>query len=594
MIYTESQQFNRRGILLLVLVALGIYVLPMALLPVRGIEARMAFLANREARTDDAGSQTGVFQGQSPYALATRGLYAIAALGRPTGDKAESSVTGSAGRRGLPALSPHKALWSVRLPVLLGLAFLILPAAHVIATEIGKVEAYFVAGMALTCWPLALVANLDRRLVVLAGLLNAAWFMWYHYARNHGNWDMAWAAAAAFMLLACLEGGTLLLAVFYTPLIFLRRPFRIWQRMLNPVHLFALAAILIISIFWAHVSHADQALEAIRRGYGDDNGLSLSLMTRIVLFPAVFGLLFMPWPALTWPAYCAAYRPLERSSAFCHFLRALAAPLFIIAWAMPGFPQLLMVSVVPALACLATVHYQLLVRRYIVPLRRFSIWFRRVTAVPLLMLMGTIIVHTTGILEFDGLKARTLAMMSTVGALGLMFLLFARWRSLVSHFWVEVVLDTAGAVCVVLAVTLGAIDVLRRDVELEAATLTAAVPEDTPVFVMQGGRVWTTAFHSRRRLVPVAEASNLPETEKVVYVWGGAKPPILETRTWDRVSEPLPMRRPNRISMRQKQAGRPGWILSAVRDADPPAEDVMRMYRGTLNPEAERLLGAGR
>jgi len=590
MIYTENPNFHKRGTALLLLVAAVLYVLPMAVLPIRSGEARMAYLANKEADPVPAKGRRSLLNGKSPYALISHGIYHLSKPLDPARHRLDATVRAEGEPPGLPALSPVRAKWSVRLPLLLGLALLILPCAHVIASEVGKVEGYLVAGMTLTCWPLIALGNIEKRIVVLAGLVNCAWFMWYHYGRCHKNWDRAWAAAGIFMLLACLEGGTLMLIVFYLPIIFLRRPFRIWQRMLNPVHLVTLAAILIFSIFWAHFSHAGEAVEAIRRGYGGGQAAGLSLLARLLLFPLALIALYLPWPGLSWPAYCAAYRPLEKSTGLSHFLRTLTVPLFLAAWLLPGFPKFLMVCLVPPIACLTAIHYRLLVRRHIGPLRKLSSLLRRLTVAACGVLLLALALHVTDTVYFDGVKSSTVGWAVVLCTLSLLALVFARRCKRWAHFWVEIMLVTGAAGCLALGVSLSAVDFLRRDVGMEAADLVHTVPETEPVFLLQRGGVATTAYHTRRRIIPIADPTAIPQRLRIAYVWGNGKPPLLETRKWERISQAYPTERAHAIVLERQTDRRFSWRVDVTREEQPGREDLMRMYRGVLDPEMERLL----
>lgn len=580
----------KRYPLLVFAVLAALYILPMAALPVQSGEARIAFLAQKEDGIDQDSDRNTLLHGKSPYALVARGIYyllspsgeAVRAVRDDTPYALESRIPS------LPPLNPRRALWAVRLPMLLGLAMLIFPCFHVIGSEIGRGQACLAAGMILTCWPLMVAANVERQTVFLAGALNTAWFMWYHYGRCHKNWDLAWASAGVFMLIACLEQGVLLLAVFYLPLIFLRRPFRIWQRMLNPVHLITLAAILIFSIFWAHFSHAGAALQAIRQGYSGAGEAGFSLFMRLLTFPLLHLALYLPWICLVWPAFCAAYRPLEKSPALAHFLRTIVVSFFIVACLAPKFPLLAVVAVAPAMASLAALHYPLLTRRHLAPLRRLPKSLRAVCLGGCLLAVSLLLAHAAGVVVFEGVAALTLAKSALFCALCLGAVIFVRRSGGILPLWTETMFFTAGCAAICHAVVLPAIDVTRRDAAAEAAGLVANVPADAPIFLLQRGGIAATAFHSGRRVIPIGDPAQLPEEIRTVYVWGDGKPPLLETRSWQRISPPFSTARPTRLQVLRKP-GRPfGWILRFSRPENEDRERLMHMYRGDLDPESAR------
>ncbi len=576
MIYTENQHLPRWTAALFAALAVWLYVLPIGLLPVRSREARLIFAAHVETRTaDDQDKHLGL-PGRAPYALASRLTYRLLAPPATLGTEIGATDWSNA----LPALHPRRALWSVRLPGLLGLLLLTLPCLHIVRSEAGRREAMVAGGIILTSWPLLWATAVDSRAVLLAGLLNAAWFMWYHYGRFHRNWDRAWAAAALFLLPVCLEDGLPTFGLFYLPLIFLRRPFRIWQRMLNPVHLFMLGGILIVGIFWGRLGYSGETVETIRQLYAD--GFFTSTLLRWSAFPLLFALAFLPWPTVVWPAFCVAYRPLERSPQLMHFLRTLVVPLFCCIWLLPDFPRLLMAAVTPPLAALAAIHYTLLVRRHIAILRAFLGGLWGLTALLALATVTALLLHVCQLVEMEGVRRTTVAVAAAYGTVSCLLLLLARSSAIGRHFWLHTLVTTAAGMSLLGCLFLPANELFRRQPAAEAAKLVENVPGDAVVYLLYRGNAAAVALFSERTVVPIQNTAQLPANQPIVYVLGSGRVPILETRRWERLGNPVFGDHPT-VQLQPRGNKQFGWILKRVYPDTDERELFLRMYRGLLD-----------
>lgn len=592
MIYSENSTIHKRAVIFLVLAVLCVYVGPMGIVPVRESEARLSFMANR-CTWDSSGKRENFLHEKSPYMLLHRALYGAMTWGAD--EQAPPSLVQSSGSRRemvLPALAPRRALWSFRLLSLLALGLLTLPCVLTVKRELGGGAAAVAAGGVMGALPVMALCHLNARSVFLAGLINAAWFSWYFLARQRKSWDRAWAAAGVFLLIACLEGGSLMLVVFYFPLLFLRRPFRIWQRMLNPVHLVTLGAILIFSIFWSHFSHAEEALQLMREVSVNEPGRrSLSFLVRFGGIPLGVFLVLTPWPAIIWPAYCAAFKPLEKNAVFAHFLRTLVAPVFLFVWFIAGMKGLPVLLMVPALAALAALNYELLVRRHIRRLRQFAWGLRRVIWVVgggvLLFWLG----HAVGLPRFAGVKTATTVWGLVFLAIGIGWCAAHRLYRNRLPLWGDLLNTTVALACLALSLILPLTDFFYRDAAADAAELMATVPPEAPVYLLPGGDVTRPAFNSQRQLIQIPSAELIPNSEPVVYVWGNGRPPLLETRIWEKVSEARPRSRGNRLTCGPSPGSR-GWIFAFVCGwkHDMSREEVNQIYRGVIDPESQRLL----
>jgi hypothetical protein len=163
----------------------------------------------------------------------------------------------------------------------------------------------------------------------------------------------------------------------------------------------------------------------------------------------------------------------------------------------------------------------------------------------------------------------------------------ARQRTLNRHFWLEIMLETGAAAALATSIALCGVDFLRRDFAGEAGEMVSAVPANAPVYVLRGGSA-TTAFHTRRQLVPIASPAEIPTTPRVVYVWGGSRAPMVENRTWERVSAEFSLQRPDRIRLHRRAGDGWGWDVYAEVAQEDDRNNTTLMYRGTLEPEPRR------
>ncbi|MDT8389191.1 MAG: hypothetical protein RRC34_01625 [Lentisphaeria bacterium] len=592
MIYSENTTTHKRAMMLIAVAVLCVYMVPMGVFPVRESEARLSLMANRRT-WDSSGKHENFLHGKSPFMVLHHALYRGMTPGAdgPTAFYAPRDTSSSRGLA-LPALAPRRALWSVRLLSLLALALLALPCVWTVKRELSGGAAIVTVGVISGALPVMALCHVDTRSVFLAGLINAAWFSWYFLARQRKSWDQAWAVSGMFLLIACLEGGSLMLVVFYGPLLFLRRPFRIWQRMLNPVHLVSLGAILIFSIFWAHFSRVEDVLRLMGGMSVEVSGQqSVSFLVRLVVIPIGVILMLTPWPAIIWPAYCAAFKPLEKNAVFAHFLRTLVAPLFLVIWFVAGMRGLLVLLMVPALAALGALNYELLVRRHIRRLRQFARGFRRVVMVTGCVTLVFWIAHALGLPRFAGVRAGVIVWSLGFFILGMGWCALNRFSRNRLPFWGELLAATTGLACLAQSLILPLGDVVYRDAAADAAALMMNVPPDAPVYVLPASDIIRPAFNSQRHVIQIPAAEYLPAGEPVVYVWGNGRAPLLETRKWEKVSDPLPRSRGEKLTcgVSTEESARLfkfvcGWTPDVSRD------NVNQIYRGVIDPESQRLL----
>ena len=190
--------------------------------------------------------------------------------------------------------------------------------------------------------------------------IHTGWFLWFVLGQRYNSWNWAWILAGVFAALAFYTNGFTALVYFIFPLIFMRRPLSIGQKLRRPGSLGALALVIIAILLWA-IPYARSAQSSIV--YLDPNSLG-SFYRHIWAFPLDLVWRLLPWSLIAWPVLCAAYRPLDPTPIFSRFLRTLFIASFFLLWFSPFHDVREMTLVIPSLAILIGINYSLLIRRH--------------------------------------------------------------------------------------------------------------------------------------------------------------------------------------------------------------------------------------
>ena len=554
MIYTETQ-VPRRAYWLLAGLFLVLFVLYLPTVPLSPREAGAASIAARLWVHD--GAAAAVLRGTRLHPLAIR-LFALIAGGVNE--------------------------WSVRLPGVFGVLAMCVVTLRVTRREEGRM-AGAVAGAAVMSTALVIwQARFAAGQTLAASLVAAAWLSFYWLGRVRRRWSLMWVVALLLVLLASLETGLRTFVVFYFPLCFMRRPLRIWQRVLNPVHITALAVALVAHRFWFHTGVEASAVAVAAVAPVAQSG---SYLGGLVAYPFWCLCLALPWPLLAWPGFCAAYRPLEKRSVFTSFLRTLMVPLFLLAWLVPGMRAAALLPLICPFAALTGVHYEVLVRRHgreldgILSLIRFA-----VGVVGSLAVVGALL-HGTKVLQLAELRqdAWLLAMGALLGAL--LLVRFAEVKSPGRGLWLRLaVAFTAGAVVLgTLYCTLAPIYLFpQRD---NGKALAAGVPAGAPVYDLTAAALPAELFYLGHPVRHIASADDLPADEPAVYVLGRARPPVLETRTWTECSRGVRLgERPEPVLRWRPESGVLARVELTWEEVPLGKDSLVRMYRGVRRSPA--------
>jgi len=480
--------------------------------------------------------------------------------------------------------------WTARLPATLAILLMALMAAAVArAAGAERGGATVAAGFVLTVYVSLREGTRAGNDAVFALLISAAWLSWYALGRNRRNWNAAWLVGLTLTALAMFAGGAKAIVLFYLPLVLLQRPVRPLRRMLMPGHIVGITGLLGIVLLW-RVLCPDQVFfpwsALVLRSVPQNTGTYLG---QFLLFPLKCCAYILPWPLFCWPAFCVAFRQFESDGVFCRFLRALVLCLVLPAWLLPDVSPRALLPLVCPLAILTGIHYQILERRYLALLRRLAGFLLGLvfTAAPAGLIIA--LLHACRVIVFENSSwALWLAWtipFTTVLALALIVNHAGRRLS----FPLQLLILLTALRLIDLGVGPPAYAWRHNEGVRRAAVLGAQLPAgQSPVYLLADRLLVIESFYLPSRCVRIRTAAELPPDHETVFVIGDRRPPILETRTWSTISQPVRMHRRVRHDL---LFGHSGGILNQARirvlqDADQD-DAVVRLHRGDLRPPVE-------
>lgn len=518
--------------------------------------------------------------------------------------------------------------FTARLPAALAVLAAALVCGLFVARRHGRLGGIVAGSMVLTnlaCLRLGQRAQAETLLMLW---LACAWLSWYAFGQERKEWGRAWGLALLFVLLGTMTVGARSLVYFYLPFLFFKRPIRGKRRLLQPYHILALAGLALVLTVWLQAVPGQPLMpwnaEHLRPEQGD------SLFWDRLLFPLKAALYLMPWTALAWTPFCVAFAPVERSPVLFHYLRTQMTSLFVLVWLVPWSSPLLLLPVLPALAILTGCHFEILIRRHKRHLEAylsFLGWTGLALAAGLQIL---ILLVMLGVVDLVGFPLDTLFLNATVAIFAaLLTALILRPAAVRGQpYWLRFVMAVCGLRLLVAAtqppLVAWAGNERRQIAEVLAGNLAplalpagqgltlaglpsvsltepggeSAVPEETlappsppglpadatVVYIARPPMV-VESFYLRRQVRKVQNLEqDLPADAPVVYVVGGAQPPILASRIWAGASPLLDARRRNRLAW-QWLPGK--WCLLRVWVTPRPVGEgytpiPIRLYRGDL------------
>jgi 4-amino-4-deoxy-L-arabinose transferase-like glycosyltransferase len=190
----------------------------------------------------------------------------------------------------------------------------------------------------------------------------SGWLVWFTYGPERGEWSHAWLLSSIFCGLAFYTIGWMGIFLFCLPLVFMRRPMTIWSRLNKPGFFFGLAVVAFFILLWGIprlIMGADISFRNIPFKPDD----FMDYLKHIFVFPFELFFRIMPLSLFAWPAFCPAYKPLDKNTGFSRFLRTIVATIFFFLWFYPFTDPRDYIIIVPPLSILAGINYWLLARR---------------------------------------------------------------------------------------------------------------------------------------------------------------------------------------------------------------------------------------
>jgi 4-amino-4-deoxy-L-arabinose transferase-like glycosyltransferase len=482
--------------------------------------------------------------------------------------------------------------WSGRLPAVLAILALAGLCGRVAARSGGHLAGAMAGAMAMSTLMMLRHGSEAQGDLVCALLLNIAWFFWYRLGRVYKQWGAAWVVALMLVTLAAFGMGVGAYVLFYFPLFFLRRPLRVWPRILNVPHLLAWAGVLTVIGLWLAAVPGQTLLSwktTLSLMIPQDTG---SYLWHLLLFPLDCAVALLPWSFLVWPAFCVAFRPVERTPILCRFLRGLILSLFFAAWLLPDTTPWSLLPVIGPLAVLTGLHADILLRRHAAPLFRLTGWLASGALAASVSGFVLLCLCAARVVVVDRIPPVQMAMAAVFLGVAVLLTLHLRRPGINLPFWARFLLVILCFQLVVLAVYPpyhAAYCEQRREL---SRRLSQHVPATATIYRFGGDFLVAECLYLDRPVRDLPGVAALPVQAQAVYVLGGPKAPILETRTWTPVSDAVPLAVRSRPVWQWRPAEGGLLRLNAVPEVPAPERlTLLRLYRGDLRPVVRELPG---
>lgn len=195
-------------------------------------------------------------------------------------------------------------------------------------------------------------------LIILTGHL-----LWYYFAAIRGNWSQAWAVGFGCCAVGFYMQGIDAVIYFMLPLIFMRRPLGIFQHLSCRGMFAGLGILAAVTLLW-YLPYSFDGVQ-ISQIYPQADWMgNWEYLLHLLCFPLDLALRLMPWALLAWVPFCVAFQTLDETPIFSRFLRTLFLADFFLLWAGPLDDSYAMMILVPPLAMMTGLNYELAVRRY--------------------------------------------------------------------------------------------------------------------------------------------------------------------------------------------------------------------------------------
>lgn len=428
--------------------------------------------------------------------------------------------------------------WLIRVPAVAGWLAMAALAWFTAAKSGGEFAGLIAALVPLTCAAGYAAASVASNDIWFATILFAAWTAWYRLGAVQGRWDVAWGVSAGFVALAFFAGGPRAFVLFYLPLLVLRWPVKGREQMLRWGHLLALVLVVALSGTWlAHsLRHAEVLTWAqlVESAVPADQGGYVQRLWQFPLRVVAWGL---PWTLFAWPAFCQAFRPVEKAPEQSAFLRTVATAVFVPCWLLPGVTVRSLLVLLGPLAVLTAMNYESLLRRHAAGYRRLlNLCTRAACGAAAIGVLAAVLL-LTGWLEIPELS---FAEVSFAGACVLLSVGFAvllissRGRAV----WVRLLLTVAVATVVFRTFSLPFEALRSGRPRLAAHRLTEPLPDGYPLYVAADLSLAAIGHYITHPVVRLASPAQLPQSTPRVYLLAAGEPPVQEDLRWRALGRP--------------------------------------------------------
>lgn len=202
------------------------------------------------------------------------------------------------------------------------------------------------------------LSNILTVLVIFSGHL-----IWYYYAAVRGDWRRAHLGGFAACALGFYLNGIAAVIFFLLPLVFMRRPLGVFRRLNSRWVLLGTVLLLLVMLAWNLPYHTGSV--RIAQHYPRANFMdNYEYLQHLLTFPLDLMLRMFPWVLLAWAPFCVAFQTLDETPLFSRFLRTIFLANFFLLWLMPIDEIHWWFILLPPLAVLTGLYYELNIRRY--------------------------------------------------------------------------------------------------------------------------------------------------------------------------------------------------------------------------------------
>lgn len=428
--------------------------------------------------------------------------------------------------------------WAVRLPSVAAWLSLAGLAYWGAAASAGPFAGFIAALIPLTSVAGIAFASRASSDMWFAVLLFAAWLCWYRLGTVRGLWNWAWGGSVLLVALAFFAGGARAFAFFYLPLLLLQSPVKAREQMLRWGHLLALVLALALCGTWlAHSLHHAEVVtwsQLVERAVQTQDSGYRQRLWQFPLRVLGWGL---PWTVFAWPAFCQAFRSVEKDREQASFFRTVVVVVFVSCWLLSGVSSGSMLVLLGPFAVLTAMNYESLLRRHAASCRRL-LWGLSFAgaAVAFAAVAGAVLLLTglVKIPEITPFQMSFLAANAVVSGGFAGFLLLRRERAV----WIRVLLLAGLAVTSHRSFALPVQALRRESLPRIAQRLSAHVPTGKPIHVAGDLPIAVVSHYINRSLISwESDVSATHRTPRIYLLTTGA-PPVREDLQWHPVGRP--------------------------------------------------------